>query len=338
MPMGVGGPGLSNPPVQPASGSLWAFVSGSWQSAALSTLLAATPFIDATTFVVGDLDSTKRLTFQVDTQATASTLTLDVGAQSASRTLTVPVLTGSDTLATLSLAQVFTAAKTFNAGITASSSITGNVVIGDGATSATNVGVGGGNIYAGALVVAGNGFTSNGSVQGTFNAGMKVSGSPSAFTGAGPEFTYAGTRGSMACYDRSAVTFRGFDFNALDLGFQVGGGTVFAISSTGIAAFTNATDASAIGTAAITGTGGASFAKSLWVGGTAGNFVNVANATGAYKINSVQVVGPQITGYGTPTGGVNQGSFAAGSITLANLAAGVAKLILDLKTHGLLGT
>lgn len=57
-----------------------------------------------------------------------------------------------------------------------------------------------------------------------------------------------------------------------------------------------------------------------------------------YQVAGNNVVGARITGYGTPTGNVNQGSFAAGSITLANLAAGVAQLILDLKTHGLLGT
>jgi hypothetical protein len=45
----------------------------------------------------------------------------------------------------------------------------------------------------------------------------------------------------------------------------------------------------------------------------------------------------QKTGYGTPTGNVNQGSFAAGSITLPNLAAGVAQLILDLKAIGIIG-
>ena len=61
-------------------------------------------------------------------------------------------------------------------------------------------------------------------------------------------------------------------------------------------------------------------------------------AGGSYQISSTQVVGPQITGYGTPTGGVNQGSFAAGAITLPNLAAGYAQLILDLKKHGIIGT
>lgn len=74
-------------------------------------------------------------------------------------------------------------------------------------------------------------------------------------------------------------------------------------------------------------------------GGTAVNrLLNAGGLSVATGGVLTQVVGPRITGYGTPTGGVNQGSFAAGSITLPNLAAGVAQLILDLKTHGLLGT
>lgn len=47
-------------------------------------------------------------------------------------------------------------------------------------------------------------------------------------------------------------------------------------------------------------------------------------------------LGPAIAGYGTPTGGARQSSFAAGSITLPNLAAAVAQLVIDLKTQGLL--
>lgn len=39
-------------------------------------------------------------------------------------------------------------------------------------------------------------------------------------------------------------------------------------------------------------------------------------------------------GYGTPTGAAVQGSFAAGAITLPNLAAGFAQLVLDLKRYG----
>lgn len=45
----------------------------------------------------------------------------------------------------------------------------------------------------------------------------------------------------------------------------------------------------------------------------------------------------EVSGYGTPTGGSHQSSFAAGSITLPNLAAAVAQLIIDLKSYGLIG-
>lgn len=45
----------------------------------------------------------------------------------------------------------------------------------------------------------------------------------------------------------------------------------------------------------------------------------------------------QPAGYGTPTGGAHQASFAAGAITLPNLAAAVAQLIIELKSYGLLG-
>lgn len=65
--------------------------------------------------------------------------------------------------------------------------------------------------------------------------------------------------------------------------------------------------------------------------------INMPN-NGVIKINTVQVLAQQITGYGTPTGGSHQPSFAAGSITLPNLAAAVAQLILDCKSHGFLGT
>lgn len=61
------------------------------------------------------------------------------------------------------------------------------------------------------------------------------------------------------------------------------------------------------------------------------------NATGIAFFSGTPVVQP--TGYGTPTGNAYQPSFAAGSITLPNLAAAVAQLIIDLKVGklGLLG-
>ncbi len=77
----------------------------------------ATQALDSVFKIVGDLDATKSLNFQVDTQATASQLTLDVGAQTASRTLFAPVLTANATLAALSETQTFTGAKTFSAAV-----------------------------------------------------------------------------------------------------------------------------------------------------------------------------------------------------------------------------
>jgi hypothetical protein len=44
------------------------------------------------------------------------------------------------------------------------------------------------------------------------------------------------------------------------------------------------------------------------------------------------------TGYGTPTGGSHQTSFSASGISLANLGAAVAQLIIDLKGTGLIAT
>lgn len=70
----------------------------------------------------------------------------------------------------------------------------------------------------------------------------------------------------------------------------------------------------------------------IYCGGTAPIF-----AAGSLGIFGAGPPGAQPNGYGTPTGAAVQGSFAAGSITLPNLAAGVAQLILDLKKYGFLG-
>ncbi len=59
---------------------------------------------------------------------------------------------------------------------------------------------------------------------------------------------------------------------------------------------------------------------------------------GALVIDGSQVMGPRITGWGTSTGTHMRGPVVAESITLFELAAKVAQLIFDLKTHGVLGT
>lgn len=65
--------------------------------------------------------------------------------------------------------------------------------------------------------------------------------------------------------------------------------------------------------------------------------VNRLLKTGGLQVGASQVIGARINGYGVPTGGARQPSFAAGAITLPNLAACVAQLIVDWETHGALG-
>jgi hypothetical protein len=98
-----------------ASTVVQALPSGKINNGWLDTTTIFASIVDATFFIVGNVDATKKFTLQADTQATASTLTLDVGAQTTSRTLTVPVLTADDTVVTLGTAQTVTGAKTHTA-------------------------------------------------------------------------------------------------------------------------------------------------------------------------------------------------------------------------------
>ncbi len=68
---------------------------------------------------------------------------------------------------------------------------------------------------------------------------------------------------------------------------------------------------------------------------SAGTFIN---ATTQYQVSGTQVVGARITGWGTPTGTTSDNAFNTGTVTLPELAQRVAKLIIDLRTHGLIGT
>jgi hypothetical protein len=61
------------------------------------------------------------------------------------------------------------------------------------------------------------------------------------------------------------------------------------------------------------------------------------NVSGIYSVQGTQVVGAQVSGYGTPTGNTRVANFPGASATLAQTSAQVAQLVADLKTHGLLG-
>lgn len=130
-------------------------VGGSLAVTSTATLSGLTTVIDGNFTIIGSVDSTKKLAFEVDAQTAGKKLTIDTGAQTVDRTLTVPVLAGNDTIAALAVAQVFSGANRFSNATTASSSITGALIIGDGVTTATCVGIGGGKIFTGGNVTCG---------------------------------------------------------------------------------------------------------------------------------------------------------------------------------------
>lgn len=104
----------------------------------------------------------------------------------------------------------------------------------------------------------------------------------------------------------------------------------------GILTLNNTTDASAIGTAAMVGLGGASIAKSLWVGATAGNYINIANATGELRVNGTKVVAARRTGWSAQTATAARTDLGAAP-TVGAIASFLRALYDDLATHGLIG-
>ena len=68
-----------------------------------------------------------------------------------------------------------------------------------------------------------------------------------------------------------------------------------------------------------------------------GKGININSASGIYKINNVQVVGPRRTGWAAWTGTANRTSFATGTATLVQVAEALKALMDDCTTHGLIG-
>ncbi len=65
--------------------------------------------------------------------------------------------------------------------------------------------------------------------------------------------------------------------------------------------------------------------------------VGFIETTAYYGVDGIQVVGNQRTGYGTPTGNVQTINFPGATATLLQTSQQLAQLMLDLKTHGLIG-
>ncbi len=68
---------------------------------------------------------------------------------------------------------------------------------------------------------------------------------------------------------------------------------------------------------------------------SAGTFISAGTEV---RVAGDKVLGPQITGWATPTGTLSRATFTSNTVTLTSLAAHVAQLIIDLKTHGLIST
>lgn len=262
MPTGVGGGTLSNPPVKPDEGSLWAFIGGAWQQ---SHVITAPLSIDLGTGALPSTGNGDQLMLSAP----------DSGAVS------VGVL-------------AFNSVGTFT-GYRA-----------DG-TRASKVAPGIGSQLYSTL-----GYAWDGSAFGLC-AGMTIRCVNSPTTG---DHGGAVTFRACASGSTSLAEVGRFTQNLLI-------GTTTDITGTGGCKIAGITNATAANTGAFQCLGGGYIAGDLVLGGV-------------YRIGTTQVVGAQIAGYGTPTGGARQSSFAAGAITLPNLAAAVAQLIVDLKTHGLL--
>ena len=97
------------------------------------------------------------------------------------------------------------------------------------------------------------------------------------------------------------------------------------VSGSGIVSLGDTTDASAIGTAGFVAASGGSFAKSLWVGGTAGNYINIANGTGELRVNGTKVV-------------TARGAAVADATGAGDVVAQLNALLARCRAHGLIAT
>jgi hypothetical protein len=79
-----------------------------------SVVMSGVKLQDSTLQIVDQADITKSIAFQCASIGSGFQLTIDAGAQAANRTLSVPVLSASDTIATLDVANTFTQNQTLS--------------------------------------------------------------------------------------------------------------------------------------------------------------------------------------------------------------------------------
>ncbi len=113
--------------------------------------------------------------------------------------------------------------------------------------------------------------------------------------------------------------------------FQLATPVVQAASVSSASAISTSTNVSA-GTSISAGT-------TITAGGAISSGGMISAAT-SYRVGSTKVVGARIAGWGDPTGTVSRATFDTDDpfLSAADVAQRLAQLILDLKTHGLLGS
>ncbi len=259
---------------------------------------------DDTFFIVGSVDVTKRLKFEVELQTTGKTLTIDTGAQTASRTLSVPVLSGSDTLATWAYANLFSNKNSFGTGVAVSAAHSHRFDSHSGQTGATQSLVNMAAISQGSCTtLRGINFLSSTdnstqtitSLVGGF-FGNNTKGAADTVTRSGGlhvrQQTVAGTGNFGVVYSSAtglptaSGTF-GWYNDTVDGEYH----------GTGVNQFAGTTDATALGTANTVNAGGASIAKTLIAAlGQGWGVASTVTATGTTTLAQASAVIQTFTG------------------------------------------
>ena len=210
------------------------------------------------------------------------------------------------------------------------------------ATLATNQS--GGTVNA--TTIAGSGvMTLSGSAQNSMAGVLYITGGTYTTHSNALELSYDGTSGVVAAGSRSGITGTMAPLTCAGSTVSLNAnGTVATFSTTGYSQVGSVT-ATAIGAgngcvgAATSGTGVYGQATSGWAGyfsGTNGVYASGRIQAGGYFACNGATAVAAPAGYGTPTGNARTASFAASTISLANLAAEVAQLVIDLKAIGLI--
>ncbi len=272
-----------------------------WGPVSLSFLLAeqGDTFVDSNFSIIGNVTASKKLVFQVDTQGAGFTTTFDVGAQTGSRMLLIPVLAGTDTIATLAVANNFSAAQTVSNATDATTIATGALIVSGGVGITKALWVGGLTNIAGVATVSNN-TASTTSATGALvvTGGAGIGGA--VFTGGSitmPNGNSISTAGGINLYgDANQTIIRGRATSGII--FQTnGGGTNAQMTDAGVWTWQVTTDATALNTAGVNTPSGMSIAKTLIAAkGQGWGVASTVTATGTTTLVQASAIIQTFTG------------------------------------------